>query len=230
MRVDWCEGCNWMADHKPCGCCKSCNSQCDCEYVTPRREAPSRIAVVDQIDTRSLQLLNLDECRMVLVWAAEQVEYPVEEVERIRLTWNGRFTARFGDACPAKHQIRLSKPLWPRMPISERHETVVHELCHMAHAYLYPKDFYARDRRTGKRKNIHGKVWRDLMNQCGYAGKRTGYVDPTGLVNSRSIHIKCGCGFVHALGPKRVKKAKEAAARGHVLYRCKTCRSPVLPE
>ena len=96
----------------------------------------------------------------------------------VRIEWASRFIAKIGEARIISHarregRIRLSMPLWPMAPESERTETVVHELAHIL-------DFLdrgpikpvvarnSRGRLTRKREEQHGASWEKWMRKLGY--------------------------------------------------------------
>ena len=130
----------------------------------------------------------------------------------VALAFNGRFTARMGDAHLDRRLIRLSAPLWPRADEAQRRATVLHELCHLvAHA------------RHGRRIRPHGAEWCALMQALGVDPERCHHVDRTGLRRARSRQVaRCAC-RTHALGAVRADRLR----RGTAIYRCRHCAAPL---
>jgi len=127
---------------------------------------------------------------------------------RVEVVFNGRFTARMGDAHLDRRRIRISAPLWPRASEDQRRQTVLHELCHLvAHA------------RFGRGIPPHGAQWRALMEVLGEPPARCHQVDRSGLRRATARHLaRCACGQ-HALSAVRAGRL----ARGTAAYRCRRC-------
>lgn len=132
--------------------------------------------------------------------------------DEVAVAFNGRFTARMGDAHLERRLIRLSAPLWPRAGEHEHRRTVLHELCHLvAHA------------RHGRRIRPHGPEWRALMETLGADASRCHYIDRTGLRRVRPRQLaRCAC-RTHALGAVRAERLR----RGTAIYRCRHCAAPL---
>jgi len=109
--------------------------------------------------------------------------------KNISISWNGRFTARMGDArwnsSIGRGFIRLSSPLWPHADDNERAETVIHEACHII-----------ADAKSGRRQG-HGNYWREMMALCGYPNaSRCHTVNLQGIRKRRLAKrtpAYCGC-------------------------------------
>jgi predicted SprT family Zn-dependent metalloprotease len=105
----------------------------------------------------------------------------------ITVIWNNRFTWKMGEAWwdGKTGVVKLSKPLWPRATEVQRREIVIHEICHIIVGAKYGSAGWGKP---------HGKIWKDLMRQCGEKGDRTHTVDRTGLKRTGKKHrIECGC-------------------------------------
>jgi len=149
--------------------------------------------------------------------ACECCDVP-ELAPEITISWNERFTARMGDASwiakASVGRIRLSLPLWPKASTQEQDETVVHEACHIIADY-----------RTGQRQS-HGKVWREMMQRCGYAEPRRCHkVDDEGIQARRRtfrVPVRCGCPtpiYVSRVAASKISQGADAV--------CKRCRQRV---
>jgi predicted SprT family Zn-dependent metalloprotease len=137
--------------------------------------------------------------------------------------FNGRFTARMGDArvrdtghqagCHFTGRIRLSKPLWPRATPEERRSTTIHETCHIVQRY--------RELKAGRpRSDAHGFVWKALMIECGLTPKRCHKVNRDGLKRTVArVQAYCGCDEGH-----QITKTRRTKMRRGKLYTCKRCR------
>lgn len=114
--------------------------------------------------------------RKWVCFACEANEVP-ELAQVIMVEWNARFTRRMGDALYSpstfRARIRLSIPLWKRASERDRHETVIHEACHIIVFYKHPN------------ATQHGPEWREAMRNCGVEPKRTHSVDRSGLARQR---------------------------------------------
>lgn len=134
----------------------------------------------------------------------------------VDIEWKTRFTRKAGDAryYPAlkRGRIRLSVPLWPRMPEAEKTETIVHELCHLIANHKFG------------RVQAHGQKWKLLMRMAGYPNARRCHtIDRTGLgrkVLKYKYTCTCSGGYI---GPKRFQKWLIGEK-----YTCRTCRSRII--
>jgi len=158
---------------------------------------------------------TMSEIRAVMELAAKQMDFPLEELDKIEVSFNSRFTRRMGDANFRKMRIRFSEKLWPLASLLERRETIVHELCHIVDRY------FGNMSRRG-----HGPSWKLLMNRCGYAGDRCHNVDRGNLKrrNKGTKEYFCACGAKHFLGKKRSAKHERLRAIGRRGYSCTKCK------
>jgi len=121
--------------------------------------------------------------------------------------------ASIGIRYPRAHlylaRVRFSVPLWPRATEEERHETVVHEVCHIVAQY-----------RNGRiRIKSHGEEWQATMREAGVEPRTTHTVDRTGLRRRQKRYpAHCDC-RVHEITAQKVRKI-----RGGSVYRCKICK------
>jgi len=139
---------------------------------------------------------------------------------RIRVTWNGRFIARMGDARWDKVRglglIRLSRPLWPRASDEERRETVIHETCHVIADYRFGG------------KQGHGPAWKRMMALCGYTQpQRCHSVDREAIQQRRAqrrieVRGRCGCTAGVILGPVQAQRLRRGTT-----YRCRKCSQQI---
>jgi SprT protein len=143
-----------------------------------------------------------------------------ELVGRVRVAWNGRFTARMGDArwdrACGVGIVRLSKPLWPKASDEERRETVIHEACHVIADYRFGG------------KQGHGPRWRQMMALCGYPRPRRCHVVNYDAIQERrerrrvEVRARCACPGGVMLGPVQARRLKRGA-----VYHCRCCRQRV---
>jgi SprT protein len=163
-------------------------------------------------------------------WAIEALRLLEREdlLEVLRIEWNSRFTRRLGEAQYSYLQkrpdvfnmsgkseptaaVRLSVPLWERASEADRHETVVHEVCHLVDCH----EAFLANRPNGK---PHGVMWQRLMRRCGVEPRTYHNVDRTGLKRrQRRYPATCGCREV-LLSGVRVSRMRRGAE-----YRCTKC-------
>lgn len=86
-----------------------------------------------------------------VAWATPQL------AERVDISFSARFRSSLGNCRPTKGEIRLSSALLDS-PQAVFEEVLCHELAHMAAFMLY-----------GPAAKPHGREWKDLMQQAGYA-------------------------------------------------------------
>lgn len=140
---------------------------------------------------------------------------------RFQIEWNSRFTWKMGLAHTAMVKmypyIELSSALWPYATETEKYETVVHEVCHIANAYKTRTDpSYVDD-------GGHGESWKKLMIACGVPPNRCHNVkSPIDLPGkNKRFEGKCKC-KTWQLTQNRITRMK----RG-VHYFCKTCNTTI---
>ena len=127
----------------------------------------------------------------------------------VTTVWNGRFTARMGDATYKSNRIRLSTVLFRRATEQERYETIVHELCHLVS--------YERYGRAGAG---HGRFWQAVMREAGVEPKRCHNVNRTGIARRQAtVKVYCGCQD----GVQVSKKKRFNILNGKHRYRYNTC-------
>ena len=86
-----------------------------------------------------------------VAWATPQL------AERVDISFSARFRSSLGNCRPTKGEIRLSSALLDS-PQDVFEEVLCHELAHMAAFMLY-----------GPAAKPHGREWKGLMQQAGYA-------------------------------------------------------------
>ena len=135
-------------------------------------------------------------------------------VGSVRVEFNSRFTSRMGDATPSKKRIRLSAPLWAKATDEQKHDTIVHEACHIAQYLKYPVD--------KKINPPHGYIWKSLMVRAGVDPSRCHNVDTSELKRKRARHparCKCQTHMISSIRYNRMKNGK--------LYKCTKCNEPL---
>jgi len=135
-----------------------------------------------------------------------------ELVGKIEVSFNKRFTSRMGDANYSKKRIRLSSPLWARASKEQRHQTIVHEACHIVQYHKYGRK---------KGNSAHGVIWKALMRRVGVKPNRLHSVKPIRRKGHRH-KAKCGC-KEWLLSSTRVNKMK----RG-MYYTCQACKEKLI--
>lgn len=153
-----------------------------------------------------------------------------KEPVNVRLEWNGRFTARMGDArVTGRHDrsglVRLSKPLWPHTLPWKRRNTMVHEIAHVFAELELPG-------------SGHGPVWKRYMRLFGIVNPERCYaVNEKTFANVAAVQKKrrrqtryvftCpGCQRI-----LRVAKALRTKILKHGQIRlCLTCKTKITPE
>ncbi len=140
-------------------------------------------------------------------------------VARIRVAWNGRFSARMGDARWSDRQglgfIRLSSRLWPKAGHDERVETITHEACHVIADYTF-----------GGRQ-MHGPRWREMMRRCGYEEPRRCHRVDLDAIHARRfgrrLRAACGCPGGVLITPVTARRL-----RAGTTYLCRACRVQII--
>jgi len=156
-----------------------------------------------------------------------------ELIPHLTIDWSNRFTRRLGDALYTKNyrkygmlskaRVRFSVPLWVRASEEERHEVVIHEICHIVVTYQNG----GKPLRKGRRRDVHGDAWKTLMLRCGLNPSRCHNVDREGLKRTRkTVKAHCPC-QTHMVTPNMAKKIQNGA-----IYACSKCRGrlAVLPK
>lgn len=171
---------------------------------------------------------SLEEIRVLVAWTFQKLsealpDRPFAHVPRlvmegraVTVKWNRRAIGRLGQAKASVDylEINLSAKLWPRIPVAERADTIVHEACHLAAFVLYGPG-------VG-----HGPRWKALMRICNRQPNRCGHVYNGDLRKARArttVPASCGCGTVTELGIRRANKVR----RGQARYTCRRCRQVV---
>ena len=106
------------------------------------------------MELRSQADLNLvDDLveKFAAIWATPQLR------DRVRIAFSSRFRSSLGNCRPSKGEIRLSSVLLDS-PQEVFEEVLCHELAHMAVFEL-----------CGGDAKPHGREWKGLMQQAGYA-------------------------------------------------------------
>lgn len=143
-------------------------------------------------------------------------------VDRLKVSFNGRFTNRAGDADYSQMRVRFSTPLWYRMTEQERYEVVVHEVCHIAVGYRHNKKILF----VGL--GSHGPAWQAIMRECGVKPERCHNIDTRGLKRKRKpverYPVPCDCRthFVTLIKINRMKLGWR--------YFCRYCKCIIRPE
>jgi len=132
----------------------------------------------------------------------------------LEVEFSNRFTARMGDASlnrlTRKTKVRFSVPLWAHATDTQRHETVVHEVCHIVDML----------RGGYKIHGAHGASWQALMLKCGILPERCHSVQrPAELERQMTRYsAKCNCRTYMITSQKRTK-----ILSGRVQFRCSFC-------
>jgi predicted SprT family Zn-dependent metalloprotease len=165
------------------------------------------------------EYLTHSQCQRVIDWTFDTLGCP-ELKKMTTLKFNRRFTARLGDAGRKlvemntyRYTIRLSSSqLWSRATIKERYETIVHEACHIAQFYKWPKG-----------TDAHGVEWKSLMRACGVKPTRCHTVDRTGLKRkTRRVKVfGCTCGSCPDVTVRRANKMRKMTGTRLFCMRCK---------
>jgi predicted SprT family Zn-dependent metalloprotease len=130
--------------------------------------------------------------------------------------FNGRFSARLGDANHGLMRLRFSKPLWPRATKEQRYKCIVHEVAHLV----------VREEH-GRWAKSHGWEWKAKMRFMGLDPDRCHDVPTAGVANKKArYNTYCKCEGEKALHPvtKRVYNII-ADANSPRYYTCKRCRA-----
>jgi SprT protein len=141
-----------------------------------------------------------------------------ELAERIKISWQSRFTARMGDARWDHHArvgwVRLSIPLWDKASPEEQEEKVVHEACHIIADY------------TMGRRQGHNTTWRIMMFCCGFEGPRrchtVNHVAIRAQLLESRVEAHCACPTPHKISRILASKLHQGAVAV-----CKQCCQPV---
>jgi SprT protein len=151
----------------------------------------------------------------VSVWIGQTLKH-LDELEILgvlEVEWNERFTSKMGSAKSRRltedFLLRFSAPLWPRATPTERHETVIHEVCHL----VAQKRAWAR----GVKIQPHGPEWEQLMRECSIEPERTHSVSNEGLTTRRRVKVSCKCG-TFSVTPYVAGRIAAGAT-----YRCRKC-------
>lgn len=161
--------------------------------------------------------MTLEEIRAEVERACRACGVP-EMAAKIVVSWNGRFTARMGDARWDRRRgqglIRLSVPLWPKASREEQRETVIHEVCHVIADAVYHGNMG------------HGPKWQRMMKLCGYPEARRCHAVDREAIRARrqqqQVLAACGCPDGVQLGPVQARRL-----RAGVAYHCRRCRQVV---
>jgi predicted SprT family Zn-dependent metalloprotease len=165
-------------------------------------------------------------------WALETMDrlgYDLDSelVQSLHIEWAPRHTASLGDAVYIDldrasrreklwvglrsdtdrlySRVRLSVPLWPRATEAERHETVVHEICHLVVHHEHPE-----------KCKPHGVAWQATMLRAGLTPRTTHTIDRTGLRRKQKRYRGyCGCPEGVELTKQRVKKMLSGISYSH---------------
>lgn len=137
-----------------------------------------------------------------------------ELIGRIRISWNGRFIARMGDARwdyrKGMGSIRLSLPLWAKASQEEQAETITHEACHIIADYKF------------RGRQMHGPRWREMMRLCGYQSARRCHRVNLDEIRTRRrrrrLSAACGCPDGILISAVVARRVQTGAA-----YWCRTC-------
>jgi predicted SprT family Zn-dependent metalloprotease len=153
-------------------------------------------------------------------WARETLAKFNLEHLNVQIGWGSRFTSRLGEASVDgnnNYRIRFSVPLWPHASEKEKHECVVHEICHIV-------DFWSKRNIPGYvADGGHGYKWQSYMRKAGISDPaRCHAVKPKEVIEiRRPINVTCGCSVIQ-ITKNRATKMKN----GH-RYLCSKCRNPI---
>lgn len=153
------------------------------------------MAEIKELATQTLQTLNCGSL-----------------VGFISIEFNNKFDSRLGDANYSERRIRLSAPLWPRATPNQRHDVIVHEICHIA------VEHHAACGLT-KDRAAHGNHWKQCMLHCGVAPERCHTVPTTGL--RPKVQAFCNC-REHIITKNKATKISNGR-----IYICLACKVPL---
>ena len=123
--------------------------------------------------------------------------------DNINIMFSNRMTSSLGIAhikrmrgsSSVTMSLKLSAPLWERANDQEKHDTVVHEACHLA-------DYIINGKMDG-----HGYNWRQYMIKCGVSPEVYHNVDTSGLRKKpKRYDVTCGCSKVHQVTKRMLNK------------------------
>lgn len=171
---------------------------------------------------------------------------PVLE-SHLRIEWSPKFTARVGDARLIPHdddrptnrlpkngwtaRVRFSLPLWPKLPLEERDNTVAHEL---AHLICFVRQLTGRlPRHRREHRKPHSKLWRGVMEELGYEPSVRCTRGTPGKTMSSPHRLRCiRCGAPVYVGRRRYQNAAKLleALRAHDFDLWEAWRARALPR
>jgi len=138
----------------------------------------------------------------------------------LNVSFNGRFSARLGDANWSYKRIRFSKPLWPRASKLQRYQCVVHEVAH-----IIAHERYGRG--VGKRIKPHGNEWKRVMREMGLDPDRCHEVPTAGVANKKAkFKTFCNCpgeGKLHLVTQKVYNRIADPLRLNK--YFCRRCKA-----
>jgi len=161
------------------------------------------------------------------LWTNDSLEMLGFPHVKVKIEFNPRFTSKLGDArfSHPGPRIRLSEPIWPIIPVAERRDTVIHEICHIVVGAEHHEKYQGGYR--GKRPKAHGLEWQSKMRACGLEPRRCHEVD-VGLVpgTRKTMRLHCPCGSPHPVTPKVYNRV----VSGTYKYRCGRCKGEMYAE
>ena len=132
----------------------------------------------------------------------------------LKVEFSSRFNRRLGDArrnsVTGATCVRFSVRWWAIIDDVQRHETVVHEACHIVDMV----------RGGSKANGPHGSSWKELMRRCGVPAERCakGVKRPAEMKNKVQRHeAKCSCRTLSITSHRRTKMLNGKT------YRCLRC-------
>lgn len=79
---------------------------------------------------------------------------------KLKVTFDGRFTLRLGDATYGMMRLRFSAPLWPYISKLDRYDCIAHEVAHIVTDHRYGQG-------VGRQLAWHGYKWKSVMRELG---------------------------------------------------------------
>jgi predicted SprT family Zn-dependent metalloprotease len=162
----------------------------------------------------------------------------------LKVTWSRGHTALgralypgiIGQVEGMRPEIRLSRPLWPRMPEAERRDTVIHEVAHLLTDDDWHREVKAADEAKRPRPphpESHGSQWQAWMLRMG-GQPRAKCLDPTVNAAAREIaqqrRIRRGDAIEIGCACRREHRPLATVARWeHAGATCAHCHGPILP-
>lgn len=131
--------------------------------------------------------------------------------------WSNRLSSSLGNAQYATQHIKFAAKLWKRASLEERHQVIVHEVCHIIAGQLVKRDPHIKYQLG---RDGHGILWQKLMKECGLQPDVCHTVNTAGVRRKANIYLAtCNCsGKAWQITSHRVTKMLRGTT-----YFCKAC-------